>query len=368
MASLQLNTNEEIIDSWLVVYWEPYGLFNYSNWDGHIYLTNQRVFFDPLIPGLFTLELPLSEITRFWTSKIFFVPAVTIQNKDGETFKFSGFKTKKLVGWLEQLGIPKLTQEKGRKRKEQDRSKKKKTPMLSRIMNVVGVLFILWMAMGGVPTGWLYDLGVGTGTEQGQKPGPGVQTIESKEEAREFFFEEDPVPATVEGTVFVQCPLMRLRDTSAKGNYQSWNRISHSIDHSKVTEYRKLDYPITPAQKAFTFLFAGASYNSYYLIQLEDGSYLCAFFDDYLMLQKVLGGEVELPVGYIRSSTRTEYPMLYEMAEEYDVDPTLVLDMYRDGKGPWLLDKGLRLLFAVTIVVSVEQVLNKRKEKMQTRR
>ena len=242
----------------------------------------------------------------------------------------------------------------------------KKTTMLSRIMNAVGVLFILWMVMGGFPTGWLYDLGVGTGTKQGQKPGYGVQTIESKEEARKLFFEEDPVPATVEGTVFVRCPLMRLRDTSAKGNYQSWNRISHSIDHSKVTEYRKLDYPVTTAQKVFTFLFAGASYNSYYLIQLEDGSYLCAFFDDYLMLQKVLGGEVELPVGYIRGSTRSEYPMLYEMAKEYDVDFTLVLDMYRDGKGPWLLDKGLQLLFALTIVVSIETMLDKHKKRSKT--
>ena len=368
MASLQLNTNEEMIDRWLVMYWEPDGLFNYSNWDGHIYVTNQRVFFDPLIFGLFTLELPLSELTRFWTSKIFCVPAVTIQNKDGETFQFSGFKTKKLVERLEQLGIPRLTQEKGRKRKGQDMSRKKKTPMLSRIMNVVGVVFILWMVMGGVPTGWLYDLGVETGTEQGQKPGPGVQTIESREEAREFFFEENPVPATIEGTVFVRCPLMRLRDTDAKGTYQNWNSISRTKRSFRINEYQKLDYPINPVQTVLRFLLSGASYNSYYLVQLEDGSYLCVFFDDYLMLQKVLGGEVELPVGYVRGSTRSEYPMLYEMAKDYDVDPTLVLDMYRDGKGPWLLDKGLRLLFAITIVVSVEIVLGKWKKKMQTRK
>ena len=108
MASLQLNENEKIIDKLLVVYLEPYGLFNYSNWDGHIYLTNQKIFFAPLMFDLFTLELPLSELTRFWTSKIFFVPAVTVQNKDGETFQFSGFKTKKMVVWLQQIGIPKV--------------------------------------------------------------------------------------------------------------------------------------------------------------------------------------------------------------------------------------------------------------------
>ncbi len=237
--------------------------------------------------------------------------------------------------------------------------------MLSRIMNIVGVLFILWMVMGGVPTGWLYDLGVGTGTEQGQKPGSGVQTIESKEEARKFFFEEDPVPATVEGTVFVRCPLIRLRDTGAKGTYQNWNRISHSIHTTTVDEYQDLDYPITPLQKTLTFLLSGASYNSYYLVQLEDGSYLCVFFDDYLMLQKVLGGEIDLPVGYVRSCTSFEHSVLYDMAKEcdYDVDVTVVLDMYRDGKCPRFLDAGLRFLFAIAIVASIKLVLDKRKKK-----
>ena len=230
-------------------------------------------------------------------------------------------------------------------------SRTKKATVLSKIKSVTGVLFILWMVMGGIPTGWLYDLGVGTGTEQGQKPGPGVQTIESKEEARAFFFEENPVPATVEGTVFVRCPLMRLRDTSAEGTYQNWNSISRTRRSFEIDEYQELDYPITPFQTALTFLLSGASYNSYYLVQLEDGSYLCVFFDDYLMLQKVLGGEVELPVGYVRGSTRYEYKMLYEMAENYDVDFTLVLDMYRDGKGPWLLDKGLRLGVAILLLV-----------------
>ncbi len=367
MANLQLNANEEIIDRWRVVYLKPYGLFNWNciSCDGYIYVTNQRILFDSLSSGLFTLELSLSELTEFWTSKIYFVPNVTVCNKDGETFKFSGFKTKKLVDWLQQLGIPRWTKEKGRKRKEkgrkrkekdrtreeQDRSRKKKTSMLSRIMDVVGVLFILLMFMGGVPTGWLYDLGVGTGTEQGQKPGPGVHTIESIEEAYEFFWEEDPVPATVDSTVFVRCPLMRLRDTGAEKG------TSH--------EYQELNYPITPGQSALTFLLSGAAYNSYYLVQLEDGSYLCVFFDDYLMLQKVLGGEIDLPVGYVRSCTSFEHSVLYDMAKEcdYDVDVTVVLDMYRDGKCPSLLDKVLRLIFAIAIVASIKLVLDKRKKK-----
>lgn len=367
MSELQINAGEILIDSGMVVYWEPRGLFNYSTWDGYIYITDQRVIFQPIVSGIFTLEFPVSELIEFWTSKHFFIPAVTICNKNAETFRFSGFKTKKLVDWLEQQGVPKSGKRKAKKRGT-NTSGKKGSAVLSKLGNAAGVLFILWMVMGGIPTGWLYDLGVGAGTEQGQKPGPGVQTIESKEEAREFFYEEDPVPATVAGTVFVRCPLMRLRDTSAEGDYQNWNSISRTRHNFRIDGYQELDYPITPVQKVLTFLLAGASYNSYYLVQLDDGSYLCVFFDDYLMLQKVLGGEVELPVGYVRGSTRTEYVMLYEMAKDYDVDFTLVLDMYRDGKGFWLLDKGLRLMFAVVIVVCIESMLDKRKEKMQDRR
>ena len=109
MAKLQLNPGEALIGSGMVVYWEPYGLFNYSTWSGYIYVTSQRVLFQPLISSLFTLELPLSELTGFWTTRHFFiVPVVRLRNKNAETFKFSGFKTKKLVGWLQQMGIPKV--------------------------------------------------------------------------------------------------------------------------------------------------------------------------------------------------------------------------------------------------------------------
>ena len=155
-----------------------------------------------------------------------------------------------------------------------------------------------------------------------------MRTIESKEDARELFFEEDPVPTTVTGATFVRCPLMRLRDSAEEGIHTGWNHISRTKRSVEIDEYYKLDYPITPFQRVITFFSAEASYNPYYLVQLEDNSYLCVFFDDYLMLQRVLGGEVELPTGYVRGSTGEEYSMLYKMAEDYNVDPTLVLDMY----------------------------------------
>ena len=105
-----------------------------------------------------------------------------------------------------------------------------------------------------------------------------------------------------------------------------------------------------------------ASYNQYYLVQLEDGSYICAFFDDYLMLSK----GAELPVGRVRYSTAEERNMLSMMAEDYEVDKLFVLDMYREGKAPWLLDKPMRLIAAIAVAVLgmtvAERVKKKRKD------
>lgn len=69
-------------------------------------------------------------------------------------------------------------------------------------------------------------------------------------------------------------------------------------------------------------------YYSYYLVSLEDGSYVCVYFDDYLMLRS---GD-ELPTGYIRYTTIEEKTMLHQMAEDYEVDPVYVLDMYHHGR------------------------------------
>ena len=79
-------------------------------------------------------------------------------------------------------------------------------------------------------------------------------------------------------------------------------------------------------------------YNGYYLASLEDGSYICVYFDNYLMLRS---GD-ELPTGYIRYTTTEEKNMLHQMAEDYEVDPVYVLDLYRHGKVNWMLDFAIR--------------------------
>ncbi len=96
-----------------------------------------------------------------------------------------------------------------------------------------------------------------------------------------------------------------------------------------------------------------ASYNTYHLIKLQDGSYLCVYFDDYLMLQRLFCEELQLPVGYIRYSNSYERVMLSGMyyEEGFDVNDLFVLDMYRCGKVNWWRDKLLRFGLASVLTV-----------------
>ena len=48
--------------------------------------------------------------------------------------------------------------------------------------------------------------------------------------------------------------------------------------------------------------------------------------------------------------------MLNRMAEDYDVDPVYVLDMYRHGKVNWMLDLGLRLAVVLVVYVGIVTV------------
>ena len=88
-------------------------------------------------------------------------------------------------------------------------------------------------------------------------------------------------------------------------------------------------------------------YNGYYLASLEDGSYICVYFDNYLMLRS---GD-ELPTGYIRYTTTEEKNMLHQMAEDYEVDPVYVLDLYRHGKVNWMLDFAIRAGVGILLLV-----------------
>ena len=119
-----------------------------------------------------------------------------------------------------------------------------------------------------------------------------------------------------------------------------------------VSEYITADYPLPAWEYALQRVAAGGFYNRYYLMELGDNSWLCVYFDDYLTLT----GTDAYPTGYVRYTTTEERRMLNRMAEDYDVDPVYVLDMYRHGKVNWMLDLGLRLAVVLVVYVGVATV------------
>lgn len=213
------------------------------------------------------------------------------------------------------------------------------TPVILR--NIVFTLLAFWLMLTA-PTGWLYDLWAGTGTEQGQRPGEGVSLLRRQENVSSFFYAQ--TPATVTGGDLVACPLARLRDVEQAGTHH-YNSAS-ARRASYISEYI---HPLPPGQRALQGL-VGGFYNRYYLTALEDGSYLCVYFDDYLTLT----GPDEYPTGYVRYDTAEERRMLARMAEDYGVDTAYVLDMYRHGKVSWMLDILLRLIVGIVSVTALE--------------
>ena len=222
------------------------------------------------------------------------------------------------------------------------------------LRNIVCAALALWMMLAA-PTGWLYDLWAGTGTEQGQRPGEGVQQLQHQEDVEAFFWAG--TPATITGGELVACPLARLRDAEQEGTH--YHRSYGAKRAAYVSEYIFANYPLSPWQRTLQGL-VGGFYNRYYLTELEDGSWLCVYFDDYLTLT----GGGEYPTGYIRYTTTEERRVLNQMQADYDVDPVYVLDMYRHGKVSWMLDVLLRLAVLAVVGIgaaTVRSVWKKRK-------
>ena len=213
------------------------------------------------------------------------------------------------------------------------------------------------MVLLAAPTGWLYDLRVGEGTGQGQRPSADVQRLQRQEDIETFFLSS--TPATVNSGELVACPLARLRDGAQEGVHTHHNSgVKRSVS---VSEYIYADYPLPPFQR-FIQGFAGGYYNRYYLAELADGSWLCVYFDDYLAWTEA----GNYPTGYVRYTTTEERRMLNRMAEDYDVNPSYVLDMYRHGKVSWMLDAGLWLAVVLVVYVGVVAVREHCRKKKET--
>ena len=222
-------------------------------------------------------------------------------------------------------------------------------PLHKKIWIVLGVAFFLWVMLCA-PTGWIYDLGDGTGTEQGQMPVASVSAVQDQADVEEFFFQD--TQATVQKEGLVQCPLLRLRDIEYAGKHTSSRKRTVVI-----SEYISMAYPISPVRRLLVHFLGAGVYNGYYLAPLEDGSYVCVYFDDYLLM-----GPGDLPTGYVRYTTTEERNMLRQMKEDYAVNPVYVLDMYRHGKVSWIVDYLLRFAAAIFVIAAVSLVLDRGKK------
>ena len=169
--------------------------------------------------------------------------------------------------------------------------KKEAFSLLTILRNIVCVILAL-LVMLSAPTGWLYDLWAGEGMGQGQRPGADVQQLRQQEDIETCFLSS--TPATVNGGDLAACPLARLRDTGQAGVHTRNNSgVKRTVS---VSEYIYADYPLSPLQR-FVQGFVGGYYNRYYLAELEDGSWLCVYFDDYLVLM----GADNYPTGYVQA-------------------------------------------------------------------
>ena len=220
---------------------------------------------------------------------------------------------------------------------------RKKYSPRSILKIALGIVFGAWLMMCA-PTGWIYDLWAGTGTGQGQTPDPSVSVVHTQSDVEDAYFQDIPVTATKEG--LIEAPLLRLRDTDEAGEHT--HRTSGGGKRTIfIGEYIPVAYPTGPVRNFLLHTLASGYYNRYYLAPLEDGTYVCVYFDDYLMLRT---GE-ELPTGYIRDTTTEEKTMLRQIAEDYEVDPVYVLDMYRHGKV--ILPLELVIRFGVLLLLLV---------------
>lgn len=213
-----------------------------------------------------------------------------------------------------------------------------------KIIEWFGFIIILGLFLY-VPTGWIYDLWAGTGTEQGQWPNEDVQLVRGQEDLLPFHM----APVTVTASNLVRCPLMRLRDLDWEGEHYVGNHGKHYT----IEEYNSTG--IIP----FSLPAESLLYNRYYLMELEDGSWICAYFDDYL----VLTNSSRFPTGYLRSASREERQMLSQMARDYDVNTHWVIDMYRHGKMSLSIDILLRILFLCGIGCVVSLILHSWKKR-----
>ncbi len=227
------------------------------------------------------------------------------------------------------------------------------------------VLTLIWTIAGSFPTGWIYDLTAGRGSEIGQKPDASVSLIKREGDIEVASIHQ--VPVTVTGDTLVPCPLMKVRDKDEVGVHTYRPRRSRVEKQYLVRAYETMPYPIPFTSKIARTMSKAASHNQYHLIQLEDGSYLGVYFDDYLKLQKWFKSKINLPVGYVRRSDQEERKMLKKMEKDYNVNTDYVLIMYDEDKVNNTVDTVIRyvsfLIFSIVEIWGLQRLRTISKQK-----
>lgn len=182
-------------------------------------------------------------------------------------------------------------------------------PLRKKLRYILQFVFLFWMVLSA-PLSWVYDLAVGSGPKQGQFPDQSVPIVRTQEELAGLWAAK--APATVRKQGLVQCPL-------------AYTAVPVLLDDG-ADPYLYMDYPLSWRDRLFPWFSAYCT--SYYLAPLEDGTYVCVYFDHYLRLLP----RQTLQTGHVRQATVEEAAMLRNMSQDYAVAPEYVLDMYRPGK------------------------------------
>ena len=301
-----------------------------------VYVTNRRVVCTHFPAGMEYFQWPLEELRGYQRGSVLKVPAVTILTKDGGQFEFCCVQARELARWLSQAGLPQVDID----AIVPPMSSAEKARRLPGRIAFYLLAILSLLVVFALPTSWVYDLGLKAGTEQGQRPGAGVQTIRTDADISAFIQAGEPATVSPEG--LIPCPLARLRDESlskAKQRYRTSSRSSRKFQG--FDNFRTLPQDPSLLEQLWQLMWSGFYNSGYYLKPLEDGTYICVYLDDCAFL---FGEPEALYTGRLRSvDAPEEARMLYDMeAEGYDVDTMFILDMYRHGKVNQFADIAMR--------------------------
>lgn len=233
---------------------------------------------------------------------------------------------------------------------------------LTKCLTVLLAVFLaLWVLLGAFPAGWIYALLPDGGTECAI-PTPTV--ITSQAQLEEFHAGNGSnLPIQLTGTQFIQCPLMGVQDPDLSKDRRVLGGYRWSIPGAI-----SLEGVPAPIQAFLRLFLLDGFYTPYYLLELQDGSYVCVFPDGRILNRPPQ--EVELIAYVRRAGSAAEADMLARMSEEYAVNTSLIADMtiYAEHP-PWTSVLILRLVsLAVFLVLAsilgtrIVRLRNKRKE------